>query len=221
MELPSGYEIRYAGEKEEQDKAASFLTKAFLIACLLIVLILVAQFNTLTVPLIIMTTVVLSLVGVLIGLVSFRLPFSIIMTGIAIICLAGVVVNNAIVLLDYTRKLQARGMDLISASVEAGATRLRPVLLTAGTTIMGLIPMAIGVSFDFHTFTLATRSESSEWWRNMAVAVIFGLTFATLLTLVVVPTLYVSVYRLAARLGLGGLKTPPAEAPVPFTGPAA
>jgi multidrug efflux pump subunit AcrB len=169
-----------------------------------------------------MTTVALSLVGVLIGLVSFGMPFSIIMTGIAVICLAGVVVKNAIVLLAYTRQLQARGMDLISASVEAGATRLRPVLLTAATTVLGLVPMAAGVSFDFHTLTLATRSESSEWWRNMAVAVIFGLTFATLLTLVVVPTLYVSLYRLAAKFGLGGLRKPAAaEAPVPLPGPAA
>ncbi len=212
LELPTGgYEIRYAGEKEEQDKAAVFLGRAFVIGCLMIVLILVAQFNTLLVPAIIMTTVALSLVGVLAGLIAFNMPFSVIMTGIAIICLAGVVVTNAIVLLDYTRLLQARGMDLIAASVEAGATRLRPVLLTAGTTIMGLIPMAFGVSFDFHTFTLATRSESSELWRNMAVAVIFGLTSATVLTLVVVPTLYVSLYRIIARWGFGGLKQPVSE----------
>ena len=220
MSLPSGYDVTYAGKKEEQDKASAFLSKAFVVACLMIVMILVAQFNTLTVPLIIMTTVVLSMMGVLVGLMVCRLPFGIIMTGVGVISLAGVVVNNAIVLLDYTRQLQRRGLDLIEASVEAGATRLRPVLLTAGTTVLGLLPMAIGVSFDFHTFSLATRSESSEWWRPMAVAVIFGLSLATILTLVVVPTLYVSLYRLAAKLGLGGLRKPADEPAAAQAGPA-
>jgi CzcA family heavy metal efflux pump len=211
LNLPSGYEIRYAGKREEQDKAAAFLSKAFVIGCFLIVLILVTQFNTLTVPLIIMTTVILSLIGVFTGLIVCHMPFGVIMTGIGVVCLAGVVVNNAIVLLDYTRKLQQRGMDLIEASVEAGATRLRPVFLTAITTVLGLVPMAVGVSFDFHTFRWAMRSESGEMWRPMAVAVIFGLGFATALTLVVVPTLYVSLYRLAAALGLGGLTKPHEE----------
>jgi multidrug efflux pump subunit AcrB len=98
--------------------------------------------------------------------------------------------------LDYTRQLKARGMGLLEATVQAGATRLRPVLLTATTTILGLIPMATGVSYDFHVMEWATRSQSSQWWRSMAIAVIFGLGFATLLTLVVVPTLYVSVSHL-------------------------
>jgi len=200
-ELPLGYQIRYAGEKEEQDKAQAFLSKAFIVAILLIVLILVAQFNTLLVPGIIMTTVVLSLVGVLGGLLVHSMPFGIIMTGVGVISLAGVVVNNAIVLLDYTRQLRDRGMGLIEASVEAGATRLRPVLLTAITTILGLIPMATGISYDFHSFAWSTRSESSEWWASMAIAVIYGLAFATVLTLVVVPTLYVAFVRTAERVG--------------------
>lgn len=206
MELPAGYEIRYAGEKEEQDKAQAFLSKAFVIAVLLIVMILVMQFNTLSAPLIIMTTVLLSMIGVLLGLIVCRMPFGIIMTGIGVISLAGVVVNNAIVLLDYTRQLQRKGMELIEAAVQAGATRLRPVLLTATTTILGLIPMATGMSFDVHTFSFVTSSESSEWWASLAIAVSFGLAFATMLTLVFVPTLYVSVYRLASRFGLGGLQ---------------
>ena len=124
------------------------------------------------------------------------------MTGIGVISLAGVVVNNAIVLLAYTRQLQEKGLGLLEAAAEAGVTRLRPVMLTALTTITGLIPMAIGISFDVHTFTWATRSESTQWWRNMAVVVIFGLGFATLLTLVVVPSLYVMLSRLWLRLGL-------------------
>ncbi len=202
MDLPIGYEIRYAGEQEEQEEAMRFLSKAFAIAILLVTLVLVIQFNSLMIPFIIMTTVVLSLIGALVGLLVCRLPFGVIMTGIGIISLAGVVVNNAIVLLAYTRQLQQEGMSLIDAAAEAGVTRLRPVLLTASTTIIGLIPMAIGISFDFHTFTWATRSESSQWWANMAVVIIFGLGFATLLTLVVVPSLYVMLNQLWHRLGL-------------------
>jgi len=206
FDMPEGYEIRYAGEKEEQDESTAFLAKAFGIACLLIVLILVAQFNTLTVPLVIMTTVILSLIGVLTGLLITGIPFVVIMTGIGIISLAGVVVNNAIVLLDYTRKLQAQGMDVVSASIEAGQTRLRPVLLTAITTIIALVPTALGMGFDIHTFQWIWRSDSSQWWRSMAVAVIFGLTFATFLTLVIVPSIYIMLYRLAEKLGMGGIK---------------
>jgi multidrug efflux pump subunit AcrB len=205
LELPPGYEIRYAGEKEEQDEAQAFLSKAFGIALLLVTMVLVIQFNSLMIPLIIMTTVVLSLIGALTGLLICDLPFGIIMTGIGIISLAGVVVNNAIVLLAYTRQLQQKGLDLVSAAAEAGVTRLRPVMLTAMTTITGLIPMAVGISFDVHTFTWATRSESTQWWRNMAVVVIFGLGFATMLTLVVVPSLYVMLSRLRLRLGFHGI----------------
>ncbi len=205
FELPTGYEIRYAGEKEIEDESRAFLGKAFVIALLLVVLVLVIQFNSLMVPLIIMTTVILSLIGALTGLLICGLPFGIIMTGIGVISLAGVVVNNAIVLLAYTRQLQQRGMDLVSAAAEAGVTRLRPVLLTATTTIIGLIPMAVGISYDFHTFTWATKSESSQWWRNMAVVVIFGLGFATILTLVVAPSLYVMLSRLSLRLGFKGI----------------
>ena len=207
-DLPDGYELQYAGEKEEQDKAMAFLSKAYVIAILIIVMILVAQFNTLSAPLIIMTTVLLSLIGVLGGLLICEMPFGVIMTGVGVISLAGVVVNNAIVLLDYTRRLQRRGLDVVEAAIQAGVTRLRPVLLTAATTILGLIPMATGVSFDFFTMSIVWRSESSQWWASMAVAVIFGLAFATVLTLVVVPSLYVSLYRLGAWFGLGGLRKP-------------
>lgn len=207
LRLPSGYEIRYAGEQETQEESQEFLGRAFVIAILLITLVLVIQFNSILVPIIIMTTVILSLIGALIGLLVTNLPFGIIMSGVGVISLAGVVVNNAIVLLAYTRQLQARGMDLISAAEEAGLTRLRPVLLTAATTIIGLMPMAIGISYDFHTFSWALRSESAQFWRNMAIVVMFGLAFATVLTLVVVPSLYVMLtrasLRVRARLGIG------------------
>jgi len=212
-ELPQGVEIRYAGEKEELEKAQAFLLKSFLVALGLIVIILVMQFNTFSAPLIIMTTIGLSLTGVLAGLLVCHMPFGIIMTGVGVISLAGVVVNNAIVLLDYTRLLQRRGRDVIEAAIEAGATRLRPVLLTATTTILGLVPMAVGVSFDFAKFRMSWHSESSQWWASMAIAVIFGLAFATVLTLVVVPTLYVALYRLAAAMGLGGIRKAGEEEP--------
>ncbi|GAF82672.1 unnamed protein product, partial [marine sediment metagenome] len=206
LDLPAGYKIRYAGEKEEQEKAAAFLKKAFVIAILLIVMILVMQFNTLSVPLIIMTTVGLSTIGVFAGLLINGMAFGVIMTGIGVISLAGVVVNNAIVLLAYTRQLQRAGAGSVEAAIQAGVVRLRPVLLTATTTILGLMPMATGITFDVHKFVIATRSESSQWWASMAIAVIYGLGFATLLTLVVVPTLYVTLYHAAARLGFGGLE---------------
>ncbi len=212
FELPSGYEIRYAGEKEQEDEARAFLGKAFVIVLLLVTLVLVAEFNSLMVTLIIMTTVILSLIGALLGLVVCSLPFGIIMTGIGVISLAGVVVNNGIVLLDYTRQLQQRGMNLVDATVEAGVTRLRPVLLSAATNFVGLIPMALGVSYDFHTFAWATKSESTQWWRNMAVVVIFGLGFATILTLVVVPSLYVMLSRLSLRLGSKSIERKLADA---------
>lgn len=169
------------------------------VALLLIFLILVSQFNSISQPFIIMTSVILSLGGAFLGLMLFRQPFGIIMTGVGVISLAGVVVNNAIVLLDYTNKLRERGMVLSEAVVAAGATRLRPVMLTAITTILGLIPMVTGVSFDFHDLSISLVSESSQWWRSMAVVVIFGLLVATFLTLVVVPTLYYLLEQLPEK----------------------
>ncbi len=190
MDLPAGYHIKFTGENEEQQDAMAFLSKAFLIALFLIFLILVTLFNSVVQPVIILTSVVLSLGGAFWGLTVINSPFGIIMTGVGIISLAGVVVNNAIVLIDYTNKLRAGGMAIRSAVISAGATRLRPVLLTAVTTILGLLPMVTGISFDFHVWAISMASESSQWWKSMAIVVIFGLMIATILTLVVVPTLY-------------------------------
>ncbi|MDW7771302.1 MAG: efflux RND transporter permease subunit [Desulfobulbaceae bacterium] len=188
--LPPGYNIKFTGEFEFQQESEDFLSKAFIIALLLIFLILVSMFNSVGQPFIIMTSVILSLGGAFLGLMLFRQPFGIIMTGVGVISLAGVVVNNAIVLLDYTNKLMERGYELKEAVISAGATRLRPVILTAVTTILGLTPMVTGISYDFHNLAISWVSESSQWWRSMAVVVIFGLIVATFLTLVVVPTLY-------------------------------
>jgi len=190
LPLPSGYALSFTGELEMQKESEDFLIKAFIIALFLIFFVLVSQFNSITLPFIIMTSVVLSLGGAFLGLILFRQPFGIIMTSVGVISLAGVVVNNAIVLVDYINKLRERGMDVHEAVIAAGATRLRPVILTAVTTILGLLPMVTGISFDFHHLVISWVSESSQWWRSMAVVVIFGLMVATFLTLVVVPSLY-------------------------------
>ena len=190
LPLPSGYAVKFTGEMQEQKESEDFLAKAFIVALFLIFFVLVSQFNSVTKPLIIMTAVILSLGGAFLGLAVFRQPFGIIMTGVGVISLAGVVVNNAIVLIDYIDKLRDRGMEVREAVVAAGATRLRPVILTAITTILGLLPMVTGVSFDFHNLAISWVSESSQWWSSMAIVVVFGLMIATFLTLVVVPTLY-------------------------------
>ncbi len=190
IDLPAGYQIRYSGEQEEQQKAAAFLSKAFVGAILLIMLVLITQFNSVLQTLIVMTSVILSLTGVFLGLMITATPFGIIMTGIGVISLAGVVVNNAIVLIDYINQLIREGMETREALIRAGTVRFRPVLLTAVTTILGLLPMAVGVSVDFKHLALEVGGESADWWGPMAVAVIYGLAFATILTLVVVPVLY-------------------------------
>jgi multidrug efflux pump subunit AcrB len=198
--MPPGYRLKFTGENEFQKESEDFLTKAFVVAILLIFLILVTLFNSVTQPLIILTSVILSLGGAFLGLFVLKSPFGIIMSGVGIISLAGVVVNNAIVLIDYTNKLRQRGMDLIEAVVAAGATRLRPVMLTAVTTILGLLPMITGVSYDFHKLAISWSSESTLWWRSMASVVTFGLIVATLLTLIVVPTLYALIESYKNRL---------------------
>jgi len=188
--LPPGYGLSFGGQSEDEEEAKAFLSKAFLYALLVVLALMVGKFDSLAVPLIIMTSVLMSMIGVLLGLLVTGMPFGIIMTGLGVISLAGIVVNNAIVLLDYGEQQIARGMPRREAVVETGLRRMRPVLLTAITTILGLIPLSTGIEFDFTTFTLSTGGESSQWWRGMGVAVIFGLAFATFLTLVLVPVLY-------------------------------
>jgi multidrug efflux pump subunit AcrB len=186
---PKGYSYRFTGEQQEQAKAQAFLGKAFFACIAIILLILLTQFNSLITPLIILASVLFSLIGVFIGLLVTGTAFGIIMTGIGVISLAGVVVNNAIVLIDYINQLLAKGLSSTEALLRAGSVRFRPVMLTAITTILGLLPMATGISFDFRKMGFDIGGESSQWWGPMAVAVIFGLGFATLLTLIMVPVL--------------------------------
>ena len=215
-----GFSYKFSGQQEEQAKEMAFLSKALLIAVFLILLIIVAQFNSYSMPSIIMITVLLSLIGVLLGLVISRQNFVIMMTMIGIISLAGVVVNNAIVLIDYTnlirkRKREELGLgeydilpypEIVKAAVEGGKTRLRPVLLTAITTILGLIPLAIGFNIDFFSF-LSTYDakiyfggDNNMFFAPMSWAIIYGLTFATFLTLVIIPSLYLLMHRLKVWL---------------------
>jgi multidrug efflux pump len=192
VELPSGYAITYAGDNEQMQESGEFLSRAFTVALGLILVILVIQFNSALLPIIVVFSVVLSLIGVMWGLLICGMRFGVIMTGVGVISLAGIVVNNAIVLVDCIRQRKEEGLDTAAAVVAAGRLRLRPVLLTAITTVLGLIPMAVGYSFEFHEWPprIIAGAESSQWWAPMAVAVIFGLGVATVLTLVLVPLMY-------------------------------
>ncbi len=209
MPLPAGYSLSYVGKDKEMQESGAFLGKAFIVAMGLILVVLVLQFNSVLLPLIIVFSVVLSLIGVMWGLLICRMRFGVVMTGVGVISLAGIVVNNAIVLVDCIHQRRLGGMPLYDAIVEAGRLRLRPVLLTAVTTILGLIPMAVGYSVEFHEWPprLIAGAESSQWWAPMAVAVIFGLTVSTLLTLVLIPVMFSLVASLVDRV----LKRCPAE----------
>jgi CzcA family heavy metal efflux pump len=190
LDLPAGYEIAYTGEQEDQKEAGEFLAKALLAAVFLILLILVTEFDSIAQPFIILCSVLLSLIGVFWSLIITGMPFGIIMTGIGIISLAGVVVNNAIVMIDYINKLRERGLDRREAVLTGGLVRFRPVMLTAITTIGGMIPLVIGVSVDFVNLDIVVGGNSVEMWGPMAKVVSGGLLVATILTLVVVPVLY-------------------------------
>lgn len=190
FKMPAGYAIEYTGEKEDQDEASQFLGKAFLIAIFLILMILMVEFNSVSQTLIILGTVLLSLGGVFWGLLVTQTSFGIIMTGIGIISLAGVVVNNGIILIDYTNKLREKGYNMRDAIVHGGAVRFRPVMLTAMTAILGMLPMATGYGISVRNLSIEKGAEMAQWWGPMANAIIFGLSFATVLTLIVVPVLY-------------------------------
>jgi multidrug efflux pump subunit AcrB len=195
--VPQGITYRFGGAAEEEEKSKAFLQKAFAMALFLIGMVLVIQFNSVLVPMIVMCSVVLSFTGVFMGLIFFSKPFGIIMSGIGVISLAGIVVNNGIVLLDAIRRFEARGLKVHEAVVTASMIRLRPVLLTAVTTILGLVPMAAKVNIDFMKMAVQYNTETSQFWQSMAVVIIFGLLVSTALTLGVVPALYL-IYRRTA-----------------------
>ena len=206
--MPVGYQLQYTGQAEEQQEAMDFLVKAFLLGLGLIAMILVTQFNSVVKPVIILASVLLSTAGVFWGLIIFRMPFVIIMTGVGLISLAGIVVNNAIVMIDYIDVLRSRdGLDIKEALLRGGQVRFRPVILTAVTTALGLVPLAMGLNFDFlGLFTklnpdLYWGGMQAAWWGPMAIAVIVGILFATFLTLVLVPVLYYMLDNTVKMIG--------------------
>ena len=215
FDLPDGYTYEFTGEQQQQAEDMAFLGGALLLAVFLIFIILVTQFNSIISPFIVILSIVFSLIGVLLGYVLTGSTISVIFTGVGIISLAGVVVNNAIVLIDYINLLIRNKSDdqglsstdelpyheIKNSIIEAGGTRLRPVLLTAITTVLGLIPLALGINFNF--FTLISEldpqyfsgGDNTAMWGPMAWTIIYGLTFATFLTLVVIPVMYWLAYR--------------------------
>ncbi|PAP78506.1 efflux RND transporter permease subunit [Rubrivirga marina] len=216
-DIPPGYTVAYTGANEEQNESFGFLTTALLMGLALITIILIAQFNSIKNPLIIMVAVGLSLIGVMLGLILTRTPFGL-MTFVGLISLAGIVVNNAIVLVDYIEQLRDRGEDKQEAIIDGGATRLRPVLLTAFTTVIGLIPLTFGINIDFVGLmvdldpSFSIGSENTQFWGPMGTAIISGLTFATFLTLVIVPVMYSAFDSIALRFAAA---RQPDDAPEP------
>lgn len=219
LEFPEAYRYQFTGEQQEQEESMAFLMQALLIAISIILLILVGQFNSIVKPGIILASVLFSTIGVFGGLATFNMDFIVIMTGIGIVSLAGVVVNNGIVLIDYINLVKLRKkneLDLspsaslpvkeaIQCVVEAGNTRLRPVLLTAITTILGLLPLAVGLNIDFygmlHHFDpdIYFGGDNALFWGPMSWTIIFGLSFATFLTLVIVPSMYHILYLIKLK----------------------
>lgn len=206
FKLPVGVSVKMGGEQEEQAETGAFLGKAMGIALALIFLILVIQFNSISKPIIILSEIVLSLIGVLLGFSIFNMEISIIMTGVGIVALAGIVVRNGILLVEFTEILLKQGMPLREAIIEAGRTRMTPVLLTATATMLGLVPLAVGLNIDFaklfqegnpHIFF---GGDSVAFWGPLSWTMIFGLGFATFLTLILVPVMLYLSERLKVRL---------------------
>ena len=206
FKMPEGYLIVYTGEQEDQAESQAFLGKSFILSIFLIFFFIVIEFNSIKTPIIIMTTVLLSLIGVLIGLMVTQTPFGIIMTGIGVISLGGIVVRNAIVLLDFQKELEKRGLTKEESVIQAGIIRLRPIFLTAAATILGLVPLTTGVDFDWRTFSWVVGGQNTAFWRPMGIAIIFGLSVATFLTLVVVPSMYLAFNNFRFRFWKKAIK---------------
>ncbi len=219
-EFDQGTTVNFTGMQEEQAKEMAFLSTALALALFMIIVIITAQFNSISTPFIIAFAVLFSLIGVLLGLVVFQMDFIIIMTMIGIISLAGIVVNNAIVLIDFTNLVRIRRKDelgipeeeklsfheTVKSIIEGGKTRLRPVILTAMTTVLGLVPLAIGLNIDFFKLLsefdahIYVGGDNVMFWGPIAWTIIFGLTFATFLTLVIVPVMYLILAKIKYRL---------------------
>ena len=218
--VPAGYVVRLGSAQEDQQETSSFLGVAAVAALALIFLILVTQFNSVSKPVIILTEVLFSIIGVMLGLAITGMNVSIVMTGVGVIALAGIVVKNGILLVEFTDMLRAQGMPLHEAIVQAGRTRLNPVILTATAAILGMIPLAVGLNINFFELFNSGHphfflgGESVVFWGPLAWTIIFGLAFATLVTLVVVPVMYLLSETLKARLQGESPNNPAIEAHV-------
>ncbi|PQJ61377.1 MFS transporter [Vibrio chagasii] len=187
--LPDSVDFRIRGQNEEQENSSAFLQTAFLVALAVMALILITQFNSFYQAFLILSAVLFSTVGVFVGLLIFQRPFGIVMSGIGVIALAGIVVNNNIVLIDTYNQLVKRGLDKRDAILRTGVQRLRPVMLTTVTTILGLMPMVLEMNIDLINQKIEFGAPSTQWWSQLATAIAGGLAFATVLTLVLTPCL--------------------------------
>ncbi len=198
--LPAGVDISITGEQEDQQESMAFLSKAMILSLFLIMFILITQFNSMSKALIIVSEVLFSLIGVLLGYMLFGMTISIIMTGMGIVALAGIVVRNGILLVEFSDVLKAQGLKTRLAIIEAGKTRITPVVLTATATILGLIPLAIGMNINFKTLltdlnpNLHFGGDNVMFFGPLSWTIIFGLSFATFLTLILIPVMYYVIY---------------------------
>ncbi len=198
---PNGTSIQLTGEKEEQKEAAAFMGRALMISVFIILLILIIQFNSISKTLIILSEIILSVIGVLLGLAIFNMDISVVMTGIGIVALAGIVVRNGILLVEFTDNLVEKGLSIREAVVEGGRIRMTPVILTATATILGMLPLAVGFNIDFVTmFTelnpkIYFGGDSVAFWGPLSWTIIFGLSFATFITLILVPVMYLIAFK--------------------------
>ena len=197
----SEIDIRITGEQEDQQESMVFLSKAMMLALFLIMFILITQFNSMSKALIIVSEVIFSLIGVLLGYMIFGMTISIIMTGMGIVALAGIVVRNGILLVEFTDVLKKEGLKTRQAIIEAGKTRITPVILTATAAILGLIPLAVGMNINFGTLLsefnpqIHFGGDSVMFFGPLSWTIIFGLSFATFLTLVMIPVMYLLIYE--------------------------
>jgi len=200
--VTEGINIGFGGEQEEQAEAAAFLGRSMMISLLIILLILITQFNSVGKTLIILTEVIFSVVGVLLGLAIFNMDFSIVMMGIGIVALAGIVVRNGILLVEFTDLLRSQGKPVREAIIEAGRIRMTPVLLTATATILGLVPLAVGFNIDFASLfahgdpKIFFGGDSVAFWGPLSWTIVFGLSFATFLTLIILPVMYLLGWKM-------------------------
>lgn len=207
-QLPADVNVSMTGEQEKQKETGAFLGKAMLISFGLIFLILVTQFNSISKPLIIFVEIFFSIIGVLLGLSIFKMSISVVMTGVGVIALAGIVVRNGILLVEFTDLLMEQGMEYKDAIIEAGKTRMTPVILTASATILGLIPLAVGLNIDFVSLFSELNphihfgGDNVAFWGPLSWTMIFGLSFATFLTLILVPVMLLISNKLKIKFGV-------------------